>query len=130
MNPLFVAKKSKMASFSILRIIFFWLIVPLILIILDMVRAGIEKIEFYEKNVIEKTGIISKNEKNTIFKGVVSVTVNQGFWGRLFGYGDVHIDLIGKNNLHLEKIKNPYELKKFLGTKIVDVDNSQTTLIG
>lgn len=130
MNPLFVAKKSKMASFSILRIIFFWLIVPLILIILDMVRAGIEKIEFYEKNVIEKTGIISKNEKNTIFKGVVSVTVNQGFWGRLFGYGDVHIDLIGKNNLHLEKIKNPYELKKFLETKIVDVDNSQTTLIG
>lgn len=130
MNPLYVAQKSKMASFSILRIVFFWLIVPLILIILDMVRAGIERVEFYEKKVIEKTGIISKNEKNTIFKGVVSVTVNQGLWGRFFGYGDVYIDLVGKNNLQLEKVKNPYELKKFLETKIVDVESSQTTLIG
>ena len=88
------------------------------------------RVEYYEKNVLQKTGIISKNEKNTIFKGVVSVTVNQGIWGRLFGYGDVHIDLVGKNNLQLEKVKNPYELKKFLETKIVDVESSQTTLIG
>ena len=130
MNPLYVAKKSKMASFSILRIIFFWLIVPLILIIVDMVRAGIERVEFYEKNVLQKTGIISKNEKNIVFKGVVSVSVNQSIWGRLFGFGDVYIDLVGKNNMQLEKVKNPYELKKFLETKIVDVDNSQTTLLG
>lgn len=130
MNPLYVAQKSKMASFSILRIVFFWLIVPLILIIVDMVRAGIERVEFYEKNVLQKTGIISKNEKNIVFKGVVSVSVNQSIWGRLFGFGDVYIDLVGKNNMQLEKVKKPYELKKFLETKIVDVDNSQTTLLG
>ena len=130
MNPLYVAKKSKLASFTLLRILFFWLIVPLILIILDIVRANIEKVEFYDNKVIEKTGIISKNEKNTIFKGVVSVSVNQGILGRLFRFGEVHIDLVGKNNLYLDKVKNPYELKKFLETKIIDVDDSQTTLIG
>ena len=129
MNPLFISKKSKLASFTILRIVFFWLIVPLIFIIIDMVRASVEKTEFYDKKIIKKTGIISKNESNIMFKGVISVSINQGFSGRIFGFGDVHIDLVGKDNLYLEKVRKPYELKKFLETKIVDIDDSQTTII-
>ena len=129
MNPLFISKKSKLASFTILRIVFFWLIVPLIFIIIDMVRASVEKTEFYDKKIIKKTGIISKNESNIMFKGVISVSINQGFSGRIFGFGDVHIDMVGKDNLYLEKVRKPYELKKFLETKIVDIDDSQTTII-
>lgn len=129
MNPLYVAKKSKLAAFSLLRILFFWLIFPLVLIIIDIIRSSVEKVEFYDKKILNKTGIISKNEANILFKGVVSVSVNQGFWGRIFGFGDVQIDLVGKSNLYLEKIKKPYELKNFLETKIVDLDNSQTTIV-
>ena len=127
MEPLFVAKKSKLCSFSLLRILFCWLIVPVIFIIIDMIKTNVEKVEFYDKKVTERNGLISKDEKETTFKGVVSVTVQQSFWGRIFNFGDVHIDLVGKNNLYLEKIANPYDLKKFLETKIID--DSQTTMI-
>lgn len=127
MEPLYVAKKSKFCSFSILRILFCWLIVPIILIIIDILKTNVEKVEFFDKKVTERNGLISKNEKETTFKGVVSVNVQQSFWGRLFNFGDVYVDLVGKNNLHLEKIAKPYELKKFLETKIID--DSQTTII-
>lgn len=127
MEPLYVAKKSKLCSFSLLRILFCWLIVPVIFIIIDMIKTNVEKVEFYDKKVTERNGLISKGEKETTFKGVVSVTVQQSFWGRIFNFGDVHIDLVGKNNLYLEKIANPYDLKKFLETKIID--DSQTTMI-
>ena len=84
-------------------------------------------LEFFDKKVTERTGLISKNEKETTFKGVVSVNIQQSFWGRIFNFGDVYIDLVGKNNLILEGIAKPYELKKFLETKLVD--DSQTTII-
>lgn len=127
MEPLYIAKKSKLCSFSLLRILFCWLIIPIILIIIDILKTNVEKVEFFDKKVTERNGLISKNEKETTFKGVVSVNVQQSFWGRIFNFGDVYIDLVGKNNLHLEKIAKPYELKKFLETKIVD--DSQTTII-
>ena len=127
MEPLYIAKKSKLCSFSLLRILFCWLIIPIILIIIDILKTNVEKVEFFDKKVTERNGLISKNEKETTFKGVVSVNVQQSFWGRIFNFGDVYVDLVGKNNLHLEKIAKPYELKKFLETKIVD--DSQTTII-
>lgn len=127
MEPLYIAKKSKLCSFSLLRILFCWLIIPIILIIIDILKTNVEKVEFFDKKVTERTGLISKNEKETTFKGVVSVNVQQSFWGRIFNFGEVYVDLVGKNNLRLEKIAKPYELKKFLETKIVD--DSQTTII-
>ena len=127
MEPLYIAKKSKLSSFSLLRILFCWLIIPIILIIIDILKTNVEKVEFFDKKVTERYGLISKNEKETTFKGVVSVNVQQSFWGRIFNFGEVYVDLVGKNNLHLEKIAKPYELKKFLETKIV-VDY-QTTII-
>ena len=127
MEPLYIAKKSKLCSFSLLRILFCWLIIPIILIIIDILKTNVEKVEFFDKKVTERKGLISKNEKETTFKGVVSVNVQQSFWGRIFNFGDVYIDLVGKNNLVLEDIAKPYELKKFLETKLVD--DSQTTII-
>lgn len=127
MEPLYIAKKSKLCSFSLLRILFCWLIIPIILIIIDILKTNVEKVEFFDKKVTERNGLISKNEKETTFKGVVSVNVQQSFWGRIFNFGEVYVDLVGKNNLRLEKIAKPYELKKFLETKIVD--DSQTTII-
>lgn len=127
MEPLYIAKKSKLCSFSLLRILFCWLIIPIILIIVDILKTNVEKVEFFDKKVTERNGLISKNEKETTFKGVVSVNVQQSFLGRIFNFGEVYVDLVGKNNLHLEKIAKPYELKKFLETKIVD--DFQTTII-
>ena len=57
------------------------------------------------------------------------MNIEQSFFGRLFNFGNVHIDLVGKDNIYLESVARPYELKKFLETKLVDFDNSQTTII-
>lgn len=129
MEPLYVAKKLKICSFTPLRILFFWLIIPIIFIVVDILKTNVEKVEFLDKKIKERKGLISKNEKDITFKGVVSVNVEQSFFGRLFNYGKVYIDLVGKDNVILENIAKPYELKKFLETKLVDLDNSQTTMI-
>lgn len=129
MEPKYISKKSMLTSFTLLRILFFWLIIPTILIIVDIIRAKVEKVEFYDKVIRSHTGILSKNQTDTTFKGVVSVKVEQSFFGRIFHFGNVIIDLVGKDNLYLEKVKNPFELKKFLETRLVDVDSTQTTIV-
>lgn len=129
MEALYTVKKSIVPSFSILRILFFWLIIPSILIIYDIIKYAKETVEIYEKHIIEKTGILSKNEKQITFAGVVSVSVNQSLFGRMFNYGNVTINIVGKDNLYIEGAKNPFELKKFLESKFIDSNNSSTTIV-
>jgi len=129
MESLYTVKKSIVPSFSFLRILFFWLIIPCILIIIDIIKFSKEKVEIYEKHIIEKTGILSKNEKQTTFAGIVSVSVNQTLFGRMFNYGNVTIDIVGKGGIYIEGAKNPFELKKFLESKFIDTNNITTNII-
>lgn len=129
MDANYVAKKAAITSVTPLRIIFFWLIVPLIIMIVGAIQKANHKYEFYDKYVLEKFGILSKNEDKIAFNGVVAVSVRCSMVGRMFGYGDVYIDVVGKNNLLLEGIKKPFELKKYLETKLIEIDNKRATFV-
>ncbi|MBQ8425000.1 MAG: PH domain-containing protein [Clostridia bacterium] len=129
METLYTVKKSIVPSFTILRILFFWLIIPVIFIICDILKYAKETVEIYDTCIKEKTGILSRNEKQITFAGVVSVSVNQSLFGRIFNYGTVTIDIVGKDNIYIESAKNPFELKKFLESKFIDSKNSTTNII-
>lgn len=119
MQANYVAKKSAWEAVTFWRVVLFWLIVPLIIMIADIIRLKSESIEFYDDKIIQKSGIFSRNEKKSVFTGVVSVGVQQSFWGRIFNYGDVNVDVMGKWDINTKGISNPRKLQEYLEGYIV-----------
>ena len=78
------AKKSVWSAITVWQILFFWLIIPLIVMAVKIVKIKSVRISFYEDRVIERSGILSKRERQSLFQGVLSVSVEQSFSGRLF----------------------------------------------
>lgn len=118
-KPNYVATKSAWKAVTFWRVVLFWLIIPLIVMIVQIIVLKHERIEFYDDKIVVKSGVLSKNERKSIFAGVLSVSVNQSLWGRIFGYGDVIVDAMGKWDVNSEGIRNPKELERYLETKIV-----------
>ena len=119
MKPNYVAKKLVWGAITFWRVVFFWLIIPLIAMIVGIIAAKNETIEFYDEKVIRKKGIIAKSESQTIFSGVLAVSVQQSVIGRIFNYGDVYMDVQGKWDIDTTMISNPSGLKKYLEDKTV-----------
>ncbi len=95
MTPIYTVRKSACRAFTPLRILFIWLIIPLIVIIVRIIQLKCEIIEFYPDKIIQRSGWLSKKEKRSAFTGVMGVSVSLGIMGRLFHYGDVNVDVAG-----------------------------------
>ena len=129
-TPNYVASKTAWNAVTPLRILLFWLIIPLIILIVDIIRNKKDKIELYDKYVIEKSGILSKKEKRSAFAGLYSVSVEQNVWGRIFNYGNVKVDVVGRWDINTYGISHPNELKKYLENYIVEPNNIQSVVVG
>ena len=118
MKPNYVAKKSAASVLSFWLLLFFWLIVPLIIQIARILSAKYYSIEFYDNKIVVKSGVLSKQENQSVFGGVYAVNISQSFIGRIFNYGSIRVDCPGRWDVDTEGIKNPVELKKYLETYI------------
>ena len=59
MQPNYVARKSVLPAFTFWRIILFFLIVPLIVLIYDIIARKKEVIEFYDDKIVYKKGVFN-----------------------------------------------------------------------
>lgn len=118
MTPNYVAKKSVTPVLSFWLIVFSWLVIPLIIQIARIVSALCYSIEFYDNKIIVKSGILNKQEKQSAFAGVYSISISQSVIGRIFNYGDVKVDCPGRWDIDTKGIKEPEALKKYLETYI------------
>ncbi len=110
-EPNYVARKSILPAFKWWRILFFWLIIPLILLVAHIIRLRYQYIEFYDSYVIQRSGVFTKHSKKTIFPKITSVTTKKN----ILGFGDVNIDVVGPNwDVELKAITRPDELRDFL----------------
>ena len=114
MTPNYVAKKSAASVLSFWLIVFFWLVIPLIIQIARIVSAKCYSIEFYDNKIIVKSGVLNKNERQSVFAGVYAVSVSQSLAGRILGYGDISVDCPGRWDVDTVGIKNPAALKNYL----------------
>lgn len=114
MQPEYVAKKSILPAFSFRRVILFFLIVPLIMIICEVIKLKKDVIEFYDGKIVCKKGVFSKSETTTVFMGVYAVNIEQSYFGKIFNYGNVKVDAVGKWDINSTGIENPKELKAYL----------------
>jgi uncharacterized membrane protein YdbT with pleckstrin-like domain len=111
------------SAWSVIRpwhILLGFLIVPLIIMIVKIINVKDDKIAFYNNKVVQTSGIFSKYEKTNILTRVLSVTVKQTFWGRIFNYGNVYIDVVGKWDINMRGVKNPMEAKAYLEGFVAD----------
>ena len=129
MVPEYVATKSAWKAVTFLRVVFFWLIVPLIIMIGHIIILKNEVIEFYPNQIVVKSGVLNKKQRKSAFIGVLSVSTEQSLIGRLFNYGDVKVDVPGKWDVNTEGVSNPQGLAEYLETRIVTSRNT-TTIIG
>ena len=113
-KPNYVMKKSAWSVVRPLHILLFFLVIPLIIMIIKIINIKDESISFYNNKVVQRYGIFSKNEKTTIMTPVLSVTVKQTFWGRICNYGTVYIDVVGKWDIQMRGIKRPWQAKEYL----------------
>lgn len=114
LKPNYVIKKSAWSVIRPWHILLFFLIVPLIIMIIKIINIKDETISFYGNKVVHRSGIFSKYEKTTILTRVLSVTVKQSLWGRIFNYGTIYVDVVGKWDINMNGIRKPREAKAFL----------------
>ncbi len=129
----YTVKKSVWAEITFLRIISCILIIPIIFLVIRILTAKSETIEFYEDAIVQRSGLLSKKEKRSAFYGVVGVSVTQGIKQRIFNYGNVLVDVPGKWDVRTHNIINPNGLKEYLLTKLIkqnpNAQNSTQSII-
>ena len=115
-KPNYVMKKSAWSVIKWWHILFGFLIIPLLIMLWKIINIKDETISFYGNKVVHKEGILNLREHTTILTQVYSVTVDQTFWGRIFNYGNLTIDVAGPWDIDTRGIKSPRKAKKFLET--------------
>ena len=114
MKPEYVAQKSIAKAFTPLCVLFFWLIIPTLIILFRILVIKSESFEFYQDHVIHKRGILNKREDRKPFFRVNGVSFNQSLIGSIFNYGTLSVDATGRWDFNLDGIKNPRALKAYL----------------
>ena len=117
MKPNYVAKRSAWTAFTPLLVLLSILIVPLIIVFIRMIIIKFESYEFYDNKVVYKKGVFSRQETVSTFLGVLSVNVDQSFIARIFNFGNVSVDTVGRWDMDMEGIAKPHKLKRYLETK-------------
>ena len=124
MKPEYVATKSAWGAVTFLRVVFFWLIIPLIVMICHIVILKNERIEFYQNQIVVKSGVLTKKQRKSTFTGVLNVSIEQSLFGRIFNYGTLSVDVPGRWDVNTKGISNPQALVDYLETRIVSGANT------
>lgn len=113
-RPNYVMRKTAWSVVRPWHILLGFLIVPLIIMIVKIINIKDETISFYNNRVVVRSGIFSKHERTNILTRVLSVTVKQTFWGRIFNYVTVQVDVVGKWDINMRGVKDPMAAKAYL----------------
>lgn len=66
------------------------------------------------KRVVLKKGIISRWTEEMKLTSIETVEINQGFWGRIFGFGTVKVTGKGISDVVYKGIDDPMAVKRYI----------------
>lgn len=104
-------RKSVWSEMTLLKVLFCWLIVP---VLVAVIVAKNYKVEITPKTLKVTKGVFSKSTKEYAVAGITEINVDRTFGGRLFRYGSINVSLAGSRNVTLESVLHPEEVKKYL----------------
>ncbi len=89
-------------------------VIPVVLVVIDVIILRSRYVEFYDSFVVKKSGVFNKTDEKCMFPKILSCNVHRTFLGRIFNYGNIQIDAIGKWDVDLTNIKKPLYVRKYL----------------
>ena len=113
----YVITKSVWKAFDLWGILMAITVIPLVIRILIL---KFDRTYFYENRIIARYGVLSKHVTETAFVGISAISVDQSLIGRILGFGDISIDIIGKWRVTIKGAKKPMKAKEFLNSYIVE----------
>ena len=109
-----------------------WLVLGVVTFGLTWLIAGYEylKLRHIEqgvtnKRVILKRGIISRHTEEMKLGSIETVEIDQGVWGRLFGFGTVKVTGRGLSDVAFRRIDDPMAVKRAIESVSNPVDAAQ-----
>ena len=108
-------RKSAWAEMTLLKVLFCWLILP---VIVAIVVARHYNVHVGQMSISVKEGVFSISNHEYAVAGITEINVYQSFFGRIFNYGTVKISLAGNKYVGLEGILAPNEIKAFIESQL------------
>lgn len=113
--------------------------IAFLIILCKVIKLHSTKVFIYDSRLVIRQGVFARQERNIAFMGVLYVKIDQTFFERIFRFGDVYIDLVGKYDVakesaqkhdqSLEGIANPRKLKNYLDTRMAKEDEMSKVII-
>lgn len=114
-------RKSAWAEMTLLKVLFCWLIIP---VIVAIVIAKHYNVHIGQKTISVKDGVFNISNSEYAVAGITEINVYQSFFGRIFNYGTVNISLAGNKYVSLEGILAPNEIKAFIESQLNKTANA------
>lgn len=90
-----------------------WLVgLGILLALIIIVRQVTTEIAVTNRRFVYKTGWISRRVHDIHLAKIESSALQQGFWGRVFGYGTLTVHGTGVGSIELRNIDDPDELRR------------------
>lgn len=75
------------------------------------------KLEADDKIVSGSIGLIKTKSMQSPIKQITSIKVEQGFWGKIFNYGDIYINT-ASGSFIFNCVSNPTEFRDYITSKM------------
>ncbi len=111
-----------MAKFGLLPIV-----VGVLVILMGMIRRNAVEMAVTNMRVIIKTGILREKTIEMFLRKVESVNVEQSFFGRLLGYGDIIVHGTGGTAEPFRHISHPLEFRRHVEFQSEKNEQAKTT---
>lgn len=91
----------------------------LVLFAIRGLRARADEFVVTDRRILHKIGVFAHETRQCPLERIQDITVDQSFWGRLFGYGDLAIETASeKGQILFPTIRNPEALRTAIWTHV------------
>jgi len=92
------------------------LVTGLVIFFTMMIHKWTTEIGITSHRLVKKTGFISLKTAEVALPNIEGVRVNQGIWGRIFGYGSLRIEGTGDDSVDIPNIDDPVGFRRAIET--------------
>jgi uncharacterized membrane protein YdbT with pleckstrin-like domain len=93
-----------------------WIIVGIVIFAMMMIRRSTTEIGVTTHRFVEKTGWMTLRTNEVALPNIEGVKVEQGFWGRILGYGHLRIEGTGVDAVDIPNIADPIGFRAAIET--------------
>jgi uncharacterized membrane protein YdbT with pleckstrin-like domain len=103
-------------SYTLGAILLACTVIGLIFAIPMFIRLATTEIAVTSHRLIKKTGLVALHTEELSINNIEGVRVDQGFWGRVLGYGHLRIEGTGVDKVELPPIADPVGFRAAIET--------------